>query len=304
MALLASPSAAQSSTVFVTSALSRGNYGGLSGADANCQFVADRAGLPLSETYKAWLSDSTGSPDTRFYKSPGPYTLIDGTILADNWDDLIDGSFNARINIDQDGNTITAPMEVWTNTKNDGTAANPNDCNNWTSKTNSYSSRVSSTANDSFQPLYTSTCNNYYQLYCFQQLSPQAQSSSQSQDSSQLTANTWAVTYQGDAAVDFTSGSTNEVTLSYLIGAGKTPTLNLYASPDCSAETAVTAGVATPAVVSQAVSDDSSLDTLTVGIDIDKTKIVGSNIWDATDSSLEFCLAVTLESGGEVITEE
>ena len=153
------------------------------------------------------------------------------------------------------------------------------------------------------------TCGALYHLYCFQQLSPQnnsnnSSSNNQSQASSQLTANTWAVTYQGDASVDFTSDSTNEVTLSYTIGAGKTPVLNLYASPDCSAETAVTAGVATLAVVSQAVSDDSSLDTLTVGIDIDKTKIVGSNIWDATDSSLEFCLAVTLESGGEVITEE
>ena len=92
--------------------------------------------------------------------------------------------------------------------------------------------------------------------------------------------------------------------MSYTIGAGQTPVLNLYASPDCSTETAVTTGVATPAIVSQAVSDDSSLDTLTVGIDIDKAKIAGSNIWDATDSSLEFCLAVTLESDGMVITEE
>ena len=104
---------------------------------------------------------------------------------------------------------------------------------------------------------------------------------------------------------DFTTSSTNEVVLSYLIGADKTPTLNLYASADCSATTAATTGVATPAVVSQAVSTgDSTLDTLTVGIDIDKALITASNIWNAGDSSLEFCLAVTLEDGGEVITEE
>ena len=62
--------------------------------------------------------------------------------------------------------------------------------------------------------------------------------------------------------------------------------------------------MATPAVVSQLVSGDVTLDTLTVGIDFDKTLIATSNIWNAGDSSLEFCLAVTLESGGEVITEE
>ena len=90
--------------------------------------------------------------------------------------------------------------------------------------------------------------------------------------------------------------------MSYTIGAGKTPTLNLYASADCSAETAIdVAGLAT---ASFSTTSGDSLDTIAVGIDIDKTKIVDSNIWDATDSSLEFCLAVTLESGGMVITEE
>jgi len=121
---------------------------------------------------------------------------------------------------------------------------------------------------------------------------------------SALTANTWAVNYNDDAVPDFTTSSTNEVVLSYLIGAGKTPTLNLYAGADCSATTAATTGVATPAVVSQVISGDSTLDTLTVGIDIDKALITSSNIWNNVDSSLEFCLAVTLESGGEVITEE
>ena len=118
----------------------------------------------------------------------------------------------------------------------------------------------------------------------------------------QLTADTWAINYQNDAAPDFTTTSTNEVTLSYTIGTGKTPTLNLYASADCSAETAIdVAGLAT---TSFTTTSGEPLDTIAVGIDIDKTKIVGSNIWNAGDSSLEFCLAVTLESGGEVITEE
>jgi len=118
----------------------------------------------------------------------------------------------------------------------------------------------------------------------------------------QLTADTWAINYQNDAAPDFTASSTNnEVTLSYTIGTGQTPVLNLYASADCSTETAVTTDLAT---TSFTATSGSTLDTIDVSIDFDKTNIVGSNIWDATDSSLEFCLAVTLESGGEVITKE
>ena len=124
-----------------------------------------------------------------------------------------------------------------------------------------------------------------------------------SPSAAQLTANTWAINYQNDAALDFTASSTNnEVTLSYTIGTGQTPVLNLYASADCSTETAIdVAGLAT---TSFATTSGSPLDTIDVSIDFDKSKIVGSNIWDALDSSLEFCLAVTLESGGEVITEE
>lgn len=128
------------------------------------------------------------------------------------------------------------------------------------------------------------------------------------QGAATLTENTWKVEYQNDAAVDFTTSSTNdEITLTYLIGAGKTPTLNLYASADCSATTTPTAGVATPAVVSQIVSGDSTLDTLSVRIDVDKTLVDGSNIWETDTSKLEFCLELTLvDSGGseEVVTQE
>ena len=127
------------------------------------------------------------------------------------------------------------------------------------------------------------------------------------QGAAQLTTNTWKVEYQNDAAVDFTTSSTNnEITLTYLIGAGKAPTLNLYASADCSATTAATTGVATPAVVSQVVSGDLTLDTLSVRIDVDKTLVDGSNIWDTDTSKLEFCLELTLVDSvsSEVVTQE
>eukprot|EP01083_Nonionella_stella_P100680 284319_1 len=100
-----------------------------------------------------------------------------------------------------------------------------------------------------------------------------------------LTDNTWKITYQDDAAVDFTQAPTDEITMTYEIGAGKTPTVNLYT--DCSAlvsggtGTAITADLTTTDVTGIVTGDP--LDTLTLKINIDKTLIDGSNIWKTGD---------------------
>jgi len=123
-----------------------------------------------------------------------------------------------------------------------------------------------------------------------------------SPSTAQITSDTWAVNYQGDAAVDFTLNSSNEVTMSYAIGAGKAPTVTLY-DGDCTGTDAITeVGTATASFAG--IVEGSTLDLVTVAIDIDKTKIAGSNIWNSGDSSLEFCVEVKLEEGGEVITKD
>ena len=48
----------------------RGDIGGVAAADQTCNDAAEAAGLP--GTYKAWLSDSTSSPSTRFVRSDLP----------------------------------------------------------------------------------------------------------------------------------------------------------------------------------------------------------------------------------------
>ena len=51
-----------------------------------------------------------------------PYRLSNGTRIALNWADLIDGSLDAPINIDEDGAAVSTPGgRVWTNLKPDGT---------------------------------------------------------------------------------------------------------------------------------------------------------------------------------------
>jgi len=112
--------------VFVTSDRYSGDLGGMGGADGLCQAHADEAGLP--GTYKAWLSDSQGgSPSTRFTPSPGPYRLVDGTLIARNWQDLTDGFIEAQIGLDENGKPAPRAFNgldawfVWTGTKVDGT---------------------------------------------------------------------------------------------------------------------------------------------------------------------------------------
>lgn len=105
--------------VFVTSQGFTGNLGGLSGADAICQTEAVTAGLP--GTFKAWLSDNNTAVADRLTHLPFPYQRVDGTIVAYNWDDLLDGYIENPINLDASGNTVSG--FVWTGSDRDGTKA-------------------------------------------------------------------------------------------------------------------------------------------------------------------------------------
>ncbi len=125
--------------VFLTKEQFTGNLGGLDGADATCQQLAGDAGLP--GIYRAWLSDLTGSPSTRFTQSSTPYFLLNGTVIADDWADLTDGELNAPIHVYEDG-TVRPIVEdsletVWSGTDESGalnTAGGfPFYCSNWTS---------------------------------------------------------------------------------------------------------------------------------------------------------------------------
>lgn len=80
---------------FATSTLHTGDLGGLAGADAICNMLAQSASLP--GTYMAWLSTGADSPSTRFTQWTGAYMLPDGNKVADDWADLIDGSLDFAI---------------------------------------------------------------------------------------------------------------------------------------------------------------------------------------------------------------
>ena len=171
--------------VFVTDTTYFGDIGGLAGADAECQARAERASL--TGKWTAWLSTTDVDPpgpggiiegvDARDRIPDGQYQLVDGTIIANDKDDLTDGSLNAPINLDQFGNSPSAGV-VWTGTNLRGTFSGTN-CSNWTTAGGSQrcaegDDDCGDRGNSSITtPQWTkipgapTTCNSFFHLYCF-----------------------------------------------------------------------------------------------------------------------------------------
>ena len=159
--------------VFITSATYTGDeVGGVTAANQKCQNLADAAGL--SGIYLAWIADTTvgSDPDTRFTQSTVEYQLVTGTVVANNWTDLTDGSIDNLIDRDENGTQVTN-RQTWTNVSSDGTrygSSAGNSCSDWTSSgptTGRYGTNLSTTG--TWTDGANNTCVSSYSLYCFQQ---------------------------------------------------------------------------------------------------------------------------------------
>lgn len=162
-----------SKRVFLTSTSYNGNLGGLSGADAKCQERADAASL--GGNWKAWLSDASTSASGRISHSLGQYKLIDGSVVANNWNDLTDGSLQVPINKTELNTTPNFGSCVWTSTNPDGSRIPPSSnltgCSNYTQADTNYSwcgHNSSSVVND-WTKWSTDQCNQTHPIYCFEQ---------------------------------------------------------------------------------------------------------------------------------------
>ena len=166
--------------VFVTSEVFDGNLGGLAGADAHCQRLASDAGHPGA--YRAWLSDGRDSPSTRFTRSPGPYVLVDGTVVADSYADFTDGTLDNPIALtergadppassDNDCNKGT-PTAVWTGSAANGGGIPSNAsqrCQDWTSaEGNGYMGDRTRFDAPDWSTTCASVCTALAPLYCIQ----------------------------------------------------------------------------------------------------------------------------------------
>ncbi len=118
--------------VFLTSTATGGSFGAVSGANSHCKSLAQDAGLPNPLTYRAWMSDDIHNPDEWFLKSKGRYLLTNGTVVADDWDDLTDGTIQNPIDVDENGVDVGSGA-VWTNTTPQGLKHPESaDCMGWT----------------------------------------------------------------------------------------------------------------------------------------------------------------------------
>ena len=126
-----------------------GDLGGLEGADAHCQTLAEEAGAG-HRTWRAYLStqatDSEGAANARDRIGDGPWANAKGVLMAANVDDLHynNANLNYENSVDENGEKVNSGgsgdtpnrHDVLTGTLLDGTAPAAGadaTCDNWTS---------------------------------------------------------------------------------------------------------------------------------------------------------------------------
>ncbi|HUS68050.1 MAG TPA: hypothetical protein VMZ28_26135 [Kofleriaceae bacterium] len=154
-----------SKIIFVTSTTHNGDVNGPDGADGIC---GDRAGeADLEGTFKAWMSGAT-SASARLAHFDGPYRRTDGVKVADDWDDLTDGSLDAAISRDENGDGVAD--DAWTGTTAAG-AADTARCEDFEDGTLGASGVCGSTTatNGQWSDRLVPGCNTALRLFCVQQ---------------------------------------------------------------------------------------------------------------------------------------
>jgi hypothetical protein len=153
--------------VFATSALFKGDLGGVAGADQKCQTLA--AAAKLKGTFRAWLGDSKTPISARFKLSDSPYVRTDGVQVAKNWTALTTAFFlDSSISVDEDGEPLaTRTTPVWTGQALNNTVK---DCEGWTSavpNVNGSSGRAEQ-IDGGWQRYGYSSCGEGGALFCFE----------------------------------------------------------------------------------------------------------------------------------------
>jgi hypothetical protein len=98
---------------------------------------------------------------------------------------------------------------------------------------------------------------------------------------------------------DFSNGSTDEITLKYEIGMGRIYQVDLF-DKGC----AVPIEGTTIDTNSFTTAKDSNYDYLDVLLDLDKSTIATSNLWNQLSNKIELCIRLQLLSGSNVIKED
>ena len=162
---------------FATSDKHYGDFGGLAAADAICQGLADNATptLPVG-TYVAWLSTLIVDAKSRVtddQSNTNTYVRTDGVVIANGFEDVIDGDLQSSISLDETGaniSSVATDYYVWTGTDERGFGESDM-CtgDNWSIQAGI--GDIGWAVNSNSQWTSTATiwaCTEQARLYCFQ----------------------------------------------------------------------------------------------------------------------------------------
>ena len=162
---------ARDSIVFVSSEVYQGfALGGLYGADQRCRSLAAKAELMRFETFRAWLSTPTESAADRLLHSRGRYKLVNGLVVANDWDALTSGMLQNPILVDEHSQTQDLP--VWTGTLANGQPALGSEfCGDWGDNSGLKFGGVGlSSSTDTMWSFYEQApCGAEIPIYCIEQ---------------------------------------------------------------------------------------------------------------------------------------
>jgi hypothetical protein len=162
--------------IFVTARSWFGDFGSGEIGDDLCQSEADAIGsLVKGKTFMALITGDMvrefGLGSRRFTPYAVPYVLVNEVVIANNYSDLINGTLDHRINVDQFGRGNIA-QGVWTGLDQSGIGIESSSCGGWDFNGATDFGRRGST--DSLDSNWISSldvaCNsNQARLYCIEQ---------------------------------------------------------------------------------------------------------------------------------------
>ncbi|MGI9554248.1 MAG: pentapeptide repeat-containing protein [Thermodesulfobacteriota bacterium] len=157
---------------------------GQDAADCICSELAKEAGF--SSNYLAWIGGGGSSPSTKFNQASIPYMRTDTLIIADDYDDLIDGQIENPIIYSEKRKEVkpkfnSNTVRSWTAVDSKGDTNSGANCNNWTSDSptnigftgNALTTSSNWTEIVNVEGAITNRCNDdsfdSLRIYCFQQ---------------------------------------------------------------------------------------------------------------------------------------
>jgi hypothetical protein len=154
-------------TVFVSSVPYPANLGSPANYDAQCNMLANAAGLNIPNGYVAWISSSSSSAAARLGTGWGAYRNVRGTYVAVSLATLNNDRLMVPIDLDEWGKLTHD--SVWTTTTATGATSGSLHCSNWTTNSGSFtaSNGISSGGPSRWTNAATVPCSGQARIYCF-----------------------------------------------------------------------------------------------------------------------------------------